>query len=164
MKEIYTIDDIKQFLFREGYFWDGNKLGNPPRPPHLEYLKIEETPIYLFNKNSQKICLHLKVDEIEFSLFNCEYDWEGRFDGYYPFLVLTKDWQKYLLQKYKENYSKLIKDYVKNKKQQIKENLETNLIPLKLKANKLKEEAKKELKELEELKSLVTNLNDSQEF
>ena len=165
MKTIYTLDDIKQFLYSQGYFWDGNELGkNPPRPAHLEYLKIDETPIYVFNKNSQKICLHLLVNEIEFTLFNCEYDWDGRFDGYYPFLVLTKDWQKYLLQKYKDDYSEVLINYVNNKGEQIKENLKKEILILKTKADILKEETKRELDELNEIKNQVFEFINSQEF
>ena len=161
MKEIYTIDDIKQFLFREGYFWDG-KIGDEQNITVNSFSRPR--PVYLTNKHLEKLRLCLQVNEIEFVLYNVERDWEGRIDGYYPFLVFTKDWQKYLLQKYKDDYSEVLINYVNNKGEQIKENLKKELLILKTKADILKEETKRELDELNEIKNQVFEFINSQEF
>lgn len=161
MKKIYTIKDVKEFLFTQGYFWDGNILDNSKNVT-IDLFE-EPTAIRLITKNYKEIGICLQIDNMTFEMLNAEYDFDGRFDGYYLYYDFTKEWREFLINKYK-NYSNIIMEYCLQEEKEIKQQLKQDLIPLQIESQNLKNNAKEKLKEINQLKTYVKEYGETNNF
>ena len=123
-----SLDDVKDFLFIQGYVWNGAIIFNNKRTYASEFKQLGKersdlTALKLHN-SEKSFFKSVAIDETTFTLYNetIGSDIDDTFD-YELDKDLSEQWVKFLVQRYGNTYRKQVKDLCKQmREKEIKTN------------------------------------------
>lgn len=151
MEETYSVKDIQQFLFDNGFFWDGidnNKNGAMGSMIQANINGSNNT--------------FLEVGEAYFRIYKEEYEIMYQDHDSYKTLLkdLSLEWMKYLYLKY-PNYANGLNYYVKSKTERLNDYAARSIKSLQSEIDKIKKDVKEELKSLQEIRDMINSIKDN---